>query len=288
MENNNSYTLTPRNDYLFKRLFGDEKDKDILVEFLKTILDVPEDDYEKIDILNPISNADYEGDKINIVDVKVRTKSGQIVNVEIQRYRESALRSRMVYQECKLLEEQLGSGDGYEKLHKAVCIIITEFTFIHENAVYHNKYELYNRVTKSTLSDILLIHTFELDKLPEFDDGEPFWDWMKFISSDEVDDMEAIAEKNEGVRKAVVKFKEITADERERIIAEAAEKQRRIQHGIQDYARQEGLAEGQEKGRAEGRIEEARTFACRMKADNIEPAFIAKYTGLSEKEIEML
>ncbi|MDR2610786.1 MAG: Rpn family recombination-promoting nuclease/putative transposase, partial [Clostridiales Family XIII bacterium] len=51
MKDENNYILTPRNDYLFKRLFGDEKDKDILAAFLKTVLDVPADDYDEIEIL---------------------------------------------------------------------------------------------------------------------------------------------------------------------------------------------------------------------------------------------
>jgi len=33
-------SLSPRNDYLFKRIFGDVRNKDILTDFLKAALDI--------------------------------------------------------------------------------------------------------------------------------------------------------------------------------------------------------------------------------------------------------
>jgi predicted transposase/invertase (TIGR01784 family) len=283
------YVLSPRNDYLFKRLFGDEKDKDVLTAFLKTILDVPEDDYGELEILNPISNVEYEGDKINIVDVKLRTKSGQIVNIEIQRYHEKTFRERLIYQEAKLIKEQLWQGDHYNQLNKAVCIAITEFTFIDENDEYHNEYVLFDKRTDSTFSDIMKIHTLELAKLPDTDDGEPVLDWLKFLKSDKVIEMEEIAAKNEGVRKAVTRFKELTADETERMIAEAAEKQLRIKQGIREFAWDEGhdlghkegheagLKEGHEAGLREGQAEVAK----RMKDKGFSNHDIADILGVS-------
>jgi hypothetical protein len=56
--------LSPRNDYFFKRLFGDERDKVILTDFLQAALDIPPEEYGEIEILNPSSNIEYEGDRI--------------------------------------------------------------------------------------------------------------------------------------------------------------------------------------------------------------------------------
>jgi flagellar biosynthesis/type III secretory pathway protein FliH len=71
------------------------------------------------------------------------------------------------------------------------------------------------------------------------------------------------------------------------------------QKAREDFVREEGIEqgfeEGVEQGLAKGRIEEAQkayektlASASRMKTDGIEPALIAKYTGLSELEIENL
>jgi predicted transposase/invertase (TIGR01784 family) len=120
--------------------------------------------------------------------------------------------------------------------------------------------------------------------LPDADDGEPVWDWLKFIDSDEVIDMEAIAKKNEGIRKAVSRYKELAADEHEHMLAEAAVKADRDKRAMLDYAKDEGRAEGLSLGEKKGREDNAK----RMKADGVEPALIAKYTGLTVDEIKRL
>lgn len=55
-----------------------------------------------------------------------------------------------------------------------------------------------------------------------------------------------------------------------------------------EEGRAEGRAEGLEEGRAEGREEERRDNARKMKEDSMPTALIAKYTGLTEEEIEKL
>jgi predicted transposase/invertase (TIGR01784 family) len=246
--------LSPRNDYFFKRIFGDERDKEILTDFLKAALDIPAEDYDDVEIVNPISNIEYADDKYNVLDIKVRTRSGKIINVEIQRYSESTFRERIVYQVSKLIEEQIGKSDDYDKIQAVVCIVITEFILIGENEAYHNSYRYHDERTGSTFSDISSIQMFELAKLPEPVKGEEdaILDWLRFLNSDEVRNMEAIAEKNEGVRRAVNKYKELTASESERMIAESIAKQRRIRKGQLDYALNEGIAKGLSEGLAKG------------------------------------
>jgi predicted transposase/invertase (TIGR01784 family) len=235
--------LSPRNDYFFKRLFGDERDKEILTDFLKAALDIPPEEYGKVEILNPSSNLEYAGDKASVLDVKLRTKSGKVIGIEIQRYGEQAFRERIVYKISKLIEEQLGKGDGYGKIHEAICIVITEFTLIRENEAYHNRYRYYDGATGSTFSDIATIHVFELAKLSEAVGDEPILDWLRFLDSDEVTSMDAIAEKNEGVRRAVTKYKELTASENARILAQLREKDKLLEESRLDYAWDEGRSE---------------------------------------------
>ncbi|MDR1042421.1 MAG: Rpn family recombination-promoting nuclease/putative transposase [Clostridiales Family XIII bacterium] len=184
-----------------------------------------------------------------------------------RRYSERAFRKRIVYKISKVIEEQLGKGDGYGKIHEAICIVITEFTLIRENGEYHNRYRYYDERTGSTFSDIATIHVFELAKLAKAEGDEPILDWLRFLDSDEVKNMEAIAEKNEGVRRAVTKYKELTASENARILAQLREKDRLLEKGRLDYAWDEGVAEGVEKGRSERNAEIARRMADLGKTD---------------------
>ena len=45
----NNFILKPKNDYVFKKIFGDERNKDILIAFLKAVLKI---DIEDVQILN--------------------------------------------------------------------------------------------------------------------------------------------------------------------------------------------------------------------------------------------
>jgi predicted transposase/invertase (TIGR01784 family) len=148
-----------------------------------------------------------------------------------------------MYQVSKLVEEQLRKGDHYRKVNRVVCIVITEFTFITENNSYHNDYVLYDRKTGSTFSSIMNIQTLELSKLPEESNGEPLWDWLKFLDSDDISEMEKVAEKNQEVSKAVIRYKELTADETERRLADAAEDRRRMEYEFKEDGREEGREE---------------------------------------------
>jgi predicted transposase/invertase (TIGR01784 family) len=255
--------FSPRDDYIFKRIFGDERNKEILTDFLKAALDIPPEEYGEVEILNPSSNVEYTGDKLSVLDIKLRTKQGKVIGIEIQRYSEKAFKERIVYKISKLIEEQIGQGDGYEKIHEAICIVITEFTLISENDEYHNRYRYYDEATGSTFSDIATIHVFELAKLARTEGDEPRLDWLRFLDSDEVKSMDEIAEKNEGVRKAVAKYKELTADRDARIMAEIHEKNRLLEKGRLDYARDQGVV----KGRAERNAEIARHMADMGKTD---------------------
>ncbi|MDR1627458.1 MAG: Rpn family recombination-promoting nuclease/putative transposase, partial [Oscillospiraceae bacterium] len=96
------------NDHIFKMVFGDEKNIDILSAFLKTVLDIPEEDYEEIKICDPIFKTEIKDDKIGILDVKVKTKSGKIIDVEMQVAHQGFMEERVLYYISKMISEQLG------------------------------------------------------------------------------------------------------------------------------------------------------------------------------------
>ena len=46
------FIMSPKNDFVFKLLFGDEKNKDLLIELLNSILKMPHDELEDIELIN--------------------------------------------------------------------------------------------------------------------------------------------------------------------------------------------------------------------------------------------
>jgi predicted transposase/invertase (TIGR01784 family) len=76
--------LSPLQDYVFSLVFGDQRHIDILAAFLKAVLDLPEEEYESLTIVNPAFKRIFKTDKTGIVDVRVNTSSGRVIHVELQ------------------------------------------------------------------------------------------------------------------------------------------------------------------------------------------------------------
>ncbi len=77
--------LNVRNDYAFKRIFGTEKNKDILIHFLNDILDLTDDNQIKdVSFLSPIQDPVIASQKQSIVDVLCVDSTGVKTIIEMQ------------------------------------------------------------------------------------------------------------------------------------------------------------------------------------------------------------
>ncbi|GFR26391.1 uncharacterized protein TNCT_702421 [Trichonephila clavata] len=90
--------LDPKNNYAFKRIFGTEKNKDILVHLLNDILGLTgEAKIKDVKFLNPILNPDIASQKESIVDVLCRDSKGIQTIVEMQVARTTGFEKRAQY-----------------------------------------------------------------------------------------------------------------------------------------------------------------------------------------------
>ncbi|CAN2102248.1 PD-(D/E)XK nuclease family transposase [Wolbachia endosymbiont of Kradibia gibbosae] len=84
--------LDPKNDVAFRRIFGTEKNKDILIHFLNDILGFTgKDEIKEIEFLSTIQDAEIASKKQSIVDVLCRDENG--VQVIVEMVRPESLRS---------------------------------------------------------------------------------------------------------------------------------------------------------------------------------------------------
>jgi len=269
--NANKPLLPVKSDFVFKMIFGDQRNVDILAEFLKSVLDIPDEEYDRIIVVDPHIKKDSLDDKYGILDVKVHTKNGRIIHVEIQVEPIPDMKERIIYDQSKLITEQISSGQNWGIIRKAVTIVITNYIFVPENEKYHNQFR-YRTDDGTEFTALTEINTLELTKLPADEDETELWYWMKFIKSEDTEVMEMLAERSPQMRKAVGVLKELSADERTRMLYEEREKARR------DIASMMGGA------RKEGHIDVARNaIEMGMDVDTI-----IKLTGLTQNEIEIL
>ena len=203
--------------------------------FLKSILDIPEEEYETLTIVDPYLKKESKDDKYGILDVKLQTKSGYAIHIEIQLLSVKAMEERCVFYQAKMITGQVSSGNDYSRIKRVISIVIADFEFTPDDE-YHQQFRLRN-VKGSEFTKLLEVNTLELTKLPSDTDKSNLWDWAKFIKSeDDVEMLDSISKKNPQIKKAVGILKELSADERTRMIYEDHEKARRDEAGRRDYA----------------------------------------------------
>jgi predicted transposase/invertase (TIGR01784 family) len=76
-------TLPPTDDWIFKLLFGDERNKSMLIDLLRSFVELPGEEFDLV-FMDTSLKPETEEDKLGILDVKVQTKTGKIIDVEIQ------------------------------------------------------------------------------------------------------------------------------------------------------------------------------------------------------------
>ncbi|GHU64507.1 hypothetical protein FACS189447_01470 [Spirochaetia bacterium] len=248
----NKEQLSPLYDDAVKLIFGDQKNIENLAGLLKPILDLPPDDYDKLTIVDPFLKRLFSRDKLGILDVKVTTKTGRILNVEIQVKPFSTMRQRIIYYLAKLLVEQLKSGFNYGKLVETVCVVICDHELVPEEKSFLNIYGLRNTKSGNPFTNLLKLYIIELPKLPREDDGSPSWPWLQFFKCRKEEEFDMLAENHPEVRPIIAEYKKLTWSERRRMIADLKEKYRRDNQAILDDAKQLGHEEGREEGHKEG------------------------------------
>ena len=157
--------INPRVDFAFKKLFGSEENKDLLISLINAIVSEQEQVVE-VELKNPYNLADYRAGKMSILDIKAKSESGRWFNVEMQISEDYNFDKRAIYYWAKLVTEQLSEGKMYKELKKTISINILDFNFIPNTQEVHNCYKIINTATgkDDKLHDIFELHYVELKK----------------------------------------------------------------------------------------------------------------------------
>jgi predicted transposase/invertase (TIGR01784 family) len=236
--------LSPRNDLVFKLLFGTPRNTDLLTDFLKAALDLPPEDLLDIVLVDPHLNGEATDDKQGILDIKAKTATGKIIDIEIQVAEQPQMCERIVFYLSRMITGQVSRGEDYRKIERSICILITDYVQVPENGCYHNRYRLHDPKTGSEFTDLVEVNTLELPKLPHNTDGTALWDWLKFLAARREEEMDMLAEKNPQIGRAVARLQELSEDERARLLAESREKMEWDNAARMHAARERGLEEG--------------------------------------------
>ena len=266
--------LSPKLDYVFKRIFGQVGNEEITCNLINSIL---ENKVTKVELdKNTILEKDILDDKIGILDIKAKADNNVNINIEMQIVDKKNIEKRILYYWSKMYIQSIKQGEDYEKLEKSVIILFTDYEI--ENLKKIKKYITQWNIREKEERQVLLTNVFEiyiieLNKYKGENQNNKLDTWVKFIKKPEVIGME---ENDKAVRKAKEILEEISSDERERYLAELRQKYIMDQKAIQDA--------GYDKGAKNKQIE----IAKKMKTKGIDEKIILEVTELSKEEIEKI
>ena len=153
------------NDIAFRKIFGNENKKVVLISFLNAVLELPSGKkVVDVTIVNPYQLPNLSGGKSTIVDVKAQDQSGNIFIVEMQIAEAESFSKRVLYYTSQCYSSQIERGDEYEKLNPTFFIGILDFK-IGENDNYFSRHKVLNVETgEHILQDV----EFNFIELPKF------------------------------------------------------------------------------------------------------------------------
>ena len=307
--------VNPRVDIAFKKIFGTEENKDLLLSLINSIVG-EEDQVKSVKLLNPYIQKDFKKAKLSILDIKAEGHTGKKFNIEIQLSDEGDYDKRALYYWAKLYSEQLEESKEYLELNKVIGIHILNFISIPQSKKYHNVFHITEKETGVKYFGDLELHTIELKKFTD-SLGKQFKEigskirnaldlWSTFLTKHNLLKNSKLPSYLDAVpvKKAMKVLSVMNFSKEEREIYENHLKWLRIEistlKNIEGKALRkghknghkeglkEGLKEGEKKGLKEGEKKRSIEIALNLLKTSLPIEEIVKATGLSETKIKKL
>jgi len=272
--------LNPKNDYVFKRIFGHQGNEAITKSFISAVLNQNITDV----VLESDSTLpkDMLDDKVGILDIKVKIDNHINCDVEMQVVDKKNIEKRILFYCSKMYAQSITAGKDYLKLEKSIAILISNYELdsLKDIKKYVSKWNLREEDYKNViLTDDIEIVIIELPKFKKYMNNTALADWVKFIINPKVIDMS-----NEEVKKAKEVLDELSQDEHARRLAELREKYIMDQKATEAAGYDKGYDKGFESGTKKRTLELAKN----LKSKGIDINIISETTGLSIDEINKL
>ncbi len=274
--------INPFTDYGFKKLFGEEPNKDLLIDFLNELL---KDEQGKIADLQYLKNENLANTELNrkaVFDLYCTNEKGEKFIVELQKSKQKFFKDRALYHSTFPIQEQAKKGSEWNfELNKVYTVAILDFVF-DEDKENKDKYRY----------DV---------KLTDIETNKIFYDKLMFIYLEmpkfnkTVKKLKTRFEKWLYVLKNLHKLERIPDNLKESIFEKLFETAEIAKFNKEEYQSYEDslkyyrdLKNSIDYAKEVARKESAIKIATTMLEDNIPVEQIIKYTGLSNNEINEL
>ena len=284
--------VNPYTDFGFKKLFGTELNKDLLISFLNALFhDKP--DITDLTYLNSERLGEGRYDRKAVFDVYCRLADNTHIIVEMQKSEQKYFKDRSIYYSTFPIRDQAPQGDWDYHLKDVYTVGLLSFTFP------KNEYPGDSFIHEIKLKDVEDNHVF-YDKLtyvylemPKFKKSEDelvtmFDKWMYALTN-----LARLLERPKALQERVftrlfeqAEVARFTPDERVEYVT--SKKDYWDYYSSLETSYDKGLAEGRAEGLAEGRAAERLSNARSLKENGVPLDLIAKSLGLTDDELQQL
>jgi len=256
--------ISPKVDYAFKKIFGSEQSKDILISFLNAIIYGEEKKIQSLTIANPYNPGQLISLKESYLDIKAVLSDSSIVVIKMQIAPMASFNKRVVYNLAKAYSNQLGTGEDYPILNPVIAVTVTDFILLKKYDEVISQFVFQEKTKKIELFDNELQLIFV--ELPKFNKAlselNSLTDkWIYFLK--EAASLDSIPESLGEVSEIELALNlanqaNMTVEELEFVDRRGIMLQ--DEKGRIAYAKEEG----KEEGREEGRLTEAIALVMRL------------------------
>jgi len=286
--------INPFTDFGFKRIFGEEFNKDLLIDFLNEILREEEGTITNITYMTPEQLGITAAERRAVFDIYCENERGEKFIVEMQKAKQKYFKDRSVYYSSFPIQQQAVRGDEWDFELKSIYTIgILDFIFEEDKADADKmlyKIKLTDVETQRVFYDKLTYVYLEMPKFKKTEDQleTRFDQWLYVLKN--LPHLEQYPTRlRDRVFKKLFEVAEIAAfTPVERVAYENSVKIYRDLKNVMDTAVEESLIKGiaigeergekrgEERGKIEGKLEMARA----MEANGIDAETIQRITGL--------
>lgn len=287
--------LNPKTDFAFKKIFGSEESRDVLLSFLNALLGLTHpDQLADVEILDPYLAPKISGMKDTYLDVRARDERGKQYVIEIQVLNVPGFEKRVLYNACKAYSGQIARGDSYGLLQPVIAITITDFLMFSDLGDFVNAFYLRAEAGRIYSEDLVLVFA----ELPKFTKAEEELEsvldkWFYFLRH--AGDLSAVPEtlgREPAIAKAFAIANKAGLSQEELDDQERREMFIQDQRGALQLAEERGLERGREEGLEEGiaagRHDERLQIARNMLGLVPDDELIARATGLTAAHVGRL
>ncbi|MBM2815594.1 MAG: hypothetical protein HW421_2356 [Ignavibacteria bacterium] len=281
--------INPFTDYGFKKLFGEEINKDLLLDFLNELLKEEQGQIKDLTYLKTEHLGTTDLDRRAIFDLYCENERGEKFIVEMQKSKQNFFKDRTVYYSTFPIREQAKRPDWKFELKSVYTIAILDFVF-EEDKNEPDKFRYDVKLTDTETNKIFYDKlTFIYLEMPKFkktvDELETRFDkWLYVIRN--LNRLDRIPEKlREKIFEKVFEAAEIAKFTYEQVLfyEDSLKHYLDLKNSL-DTAREEGEIKGIEKGK----IERTKEVAIKARKKGLSVKDISELTGLTEEEINKL